>query len=315
MLLAAPCCCVILLKSSPRLGSVPSDHGLRVQTVYKVTIIEDRKRISEIHVPHVGLSVLFFGYTKKRFTAMFRIMGTSFNSYATGLFDVLSTEAQDALVATGTRKVLRDGQLFQSRGTIETGLVIVLKGHIRMMTIGIDGSALLSAVLGPGQQFNEVTLFAGAAQTHDAQAVGDTEVLVLTAAGYEQVAKRHPEIIQALLISNTHRLHQLVETFNDFRALPKSVVVARLLFKNARYQRGSSNVQSVEMEITQDDISMFLGVSRAYLNKVLSQLSDNGLIQLSYRKIRVLDIDALGTWIEDHLTYDPVDDLPGPEPE
>jgi len=237
-------------------------------------------------------------------------MVVSFNSYAHGLMESLSAEAHEALLKSGTRVKLGDGQLFQNRGTVTRNLVVILQGNIRMMTIGEDGSALLTAILGPGQQINEITLFAGVAQTHDATAVGETELLVLSEAEYETFETRYPEIVKALLISNVHRMHQFVEILNDLRALPKSVVLARILYKNAKYMRATPSANNADLRVTQDDIAMFLGVSRAYLNQVMSQLGDEGLIELAYRKVRVLDIATLGQWIEDHLTYETVDDLP-----
>ena len=242
-------------------------------------------------------------------------MVSSFNSYASGVMDRLSPDVREALLSAGTRVQLGDGQLVQSRGNKTIDLAIVLRGHIRLMTIGIDGSEMLTAILGPGQQFNEVTLFAGAARTHDAVAVGDTELLTLTSADYHRFAEKHPEIVQALLISNVQRVHQLVEILNDLRGLTKPVVLARLLLKNARHTRGTSNANSIELDISQEDIAMFLGVTRAYLNKVLGQLSDQGLIAISYRKVRVLDMVALERWIHDHLIYDTVENSEGGAPD
>ena len=234
-------------------------------------------------------------------------MGSSFNSYATGVWDTLSPDVRDALLAAGTRVQLGDGQLVQSRGNKTIDLAIILKGHIRLMTIGVDGSAMLTAILGPGQQFNEVTLFAGAARTHDAEAVGDTELLTLTASEYQRFAEQYPEIVNALLISNVQRVHQLIEILNDLRGLAKPVVLARLLLKNARNAPNATATNTAELDISQEDIAMFLGVTRAYLNKVLGQLSDKGLIEVSYRKVRILDMAALERWIQDNLIYDAVE--------
>ena len=235
-------------------------------------------------------------------------MISSFNSYTAGLLDVLSPHVAEALLASGKRVHLKPGQLVQSRGDHASELVVVLRGHVRMTTICEDGSELLSSILGPGQQFNEVTLFAHAARTHDAIAVGDTELLILDTTAYLQFADRHPEIIQALLVSNVQRVHQLVELLNDVRALPKTVVLARIIFKNAWRVRGESKANAVDLDIAQEDIAMFLGVTRTYLNKILGQLSDYGLIHVSYRKVHVLDMQALEKWIKERLSYFPVDE-------
>ena len=241
-------------------------------------------------------------------------MMSCFNSYAQGLLDLLSPETTEALLKSGKRVSLGDGQLFQSRGSDQIGMVVVLQGNVRLMTLGKDGTALLTAIFGPGQQFNEVTLFANVHLTHDVVSIGHAELLVLTSDQLDKLAQQHPEIMKALLVSNTQRLHQLVEILNDFRALPKRLVVARLLFKNARHQGAIGLNKSVELKITQEDIAMFVGVTRAYLNKVLADLSALGLIEVSYRKIKILDLSQFEAWIDDNLSYVAVENFQAPQP-
>ena len=235
-------------------------------------------------------------------------MVSTFNNYAAGLMDLLPCDAREALLASGTRVRLKNKQLVQSRGHKSIGLGVILQGKLRLMTIGIDGAAHLTAILGPGQQFNEVTLFANARRTHDAEAVGDAEILTLTAADYERLSKQYPVIIEALLISNVQRVHQLVETLNDLRAQTKVVALARVLLKNAWHVRGESKKNSLELDVSQEDIAMFLGVTRSYLNRTLGQLCDLGFIELSYRKITVVDLTGLADWVHDQLTYDSVEE-------
>lgn len=233
---------------------------------------------------------------------------SSFNSYTAGVLALLPPHVTTALLAAGRRAYFSDGQLLQSRGSHAAELVIILHGHVRMTTICETGDELLSGILGPGQQFNEVTLFAGAERTHDAVAVGSTELLVLDDVEYYTFSKRHPEIVQALLISNAQRVHQLVELLNDLRALPKSVVLARILFKNAWYVKGGSDSNFVDLDIAQEDIAKFLGITRPYMNRIVGQLTAAGLIEVSYRKVRVLNMQALEQWIKSRLAYNLVDE-------
>jgi len=235
------------------------------------------------------------------------VLQSTFNNYVPGMLDLLRDDARTALLASGTRIKIKSGKLFQNRGNQIVALCIILKGKLRMMTIGVDGSVLLSAILGPGQQFNEPTLFANTARPHDAQAVGDTEILVLSKREVDRLGEEYPAIIHALMVSSVNRLHHFIEALNDLRALPKSVVLARVLLKNARHLSGDSKAVSVDLGITQEDIAMFLGVTRAYLNKIVGQLSALGLIAVSYRNIRVLDMAALEQWIVSQLTYDNVE--------
>lgn len=231
-------------------------------------------------------------------------MDTTLNNYVPGIMDLLPADVRAAILASGYRVKLESGQLFQNRGKRLAALCIIVKGKLRMMTIGVDGSMLLSAILGPGQQFNEATLFANTACPHDAEAMGDTEILVLSRRDYEILAERHPSIVNALMVSSVGRLHQFIEALNDLRALPKSVAVARFLLKNARQMNGDPRVNSVELGVTQEDIAMWLGVTRAYLNRIVGELCGIGLIEVSYRRIHIPDVTRLRNWIVEQLTYE-----------
>lgn len=223
------------------------------------------------------------------------------------MLDLLPEDARAAVLRSGSRVRISSGKLFQSRGARIAALCIIREGKLRLMTIGVDGSVRLTAILGPGQQFNEATLFANTAPPHDAEAVGDTEILVLSKSEFEALAEGYPSIVHALMVSSINRMHHMIEALNDLRALPKSVVLARVLLKNARHICGGDKENPVDLAVTQEDIAMFLGVTRAYLNKIIGQLSEVGLIEVSYRNIRIRDIAALQRWVGHQLKYDTLD--------
>lgn len=234
-------------------------------------------------------------------------MTSNFNSYATGLLENLSTEGRKAVLSTGCRMRYTDGQAIQSRGQLAANLLIILSGRVRMITMGADGSTILTAILGVGQQFNEVTFFSKVVCPHDAVAIGDVELLSVTKSQYEAIARSHPEVVQALLVSNVQRVHQLVEALNDMRGLPKHVALARTLLKNAMHVLRGTNETHADLEITQEDVALFLGLSRPYVNKIVGQLTDEGLIKVSYRRIQVLDVVALQRWTDEHMVYSSVE--------
>lgn len=55
---------------------------------------------------------------------------------------------------------------------------------------------------------------------------------------------------------------------------------------------GTSN----EVEITQDELSELLGVTRATSRRCLADLADQGAIKLLYRKLRILDVEKLQSY-------------------
>jgi CRP-like cAMP-binding protein len=50
------------------------------------------------------------------------------------------------------------------------------------------------------------------------------------------------------------------------------------------------------IEITQEELGLLAGVSRAVANRSLAELEDEGLIRAEHGEIRVLDLAALKTY-------------------
>jgi CRP-like cAMP-binding protein len=75
--------------------------------------------------------------------------------------------------------------------------------------------------------------------------------------------------------------------------------VARLLRDHARGQTTLvEDSPSVGLLYTQNEVAAMVGSVREVVQRALKTLEHAGVIEMSRERIRILDVDALGVWID-----------------
>jgi len=220
---------------------------------------------------------------------------------APSLASLLSPELFATLRAAGTPVSYADKALVQARGDARPGLSIIHQGAVQIGNPGVDGSFVVTSVLGPGHCFGEMTLFGNLPRTHDAVAMGATVIDQVSAAAYERVAAAHPALDRAIMAMMARRLHVLLEFADDLRRLPLKVQLAKLLLTMADAQQGEARADA-----THEELAAILGVSRVAIGTALRALECDELVRRRYGSVEVLDHAALRVWIERRTMLSPI---------
>ncbi|NMP33225.1 Crp/Fnr family transcriptional regulator [Thalassotalea sp. M1531] len=183
-------------------------------------------------------------------------------------------------------------KLIHARGDVKPGLSVVISGLVKVGNYGLDGKYCLTRVLEPGETFGEFTLFGNLPRTHNAESLGDTEVLQLNASEFDLACQRIPQLKDTLLASLATKLHDCLEILDDVRRLPLTVRLAKTLVTIAK-TRGTNDVV-----IRQSDLADVTGVTVLSCHKALNVLTEQGLIKLAYGRIIINDRSAFTRWIE-----------------
>ncbi len=214
-------------------------------------------------------------------------------SKSPALFNLVDDGIQEAIIAAANVVRYTDGQLIHTRGQIKPGVSIVKSGYAKVGVNGLDGTFIMAGVLGPGESFGEFTIFTDLPRTHDVTASGTTEIYQIDEQRFNKLCDSHPELVKALLCSTLMRTHLLLELLDSMRRLPLKARAVKLLLSIA-YTTGSQDF----VRIRQTDLAESLGVTRVSLGKVVKKLSNEGLIELGYGKIRFPDRNRLERWLE-----------------
>lgn len=212
------------------------------------------------------------------------------------LFDLLSPQAKQWLANQGKRKTYKDGGTVHNRGDAGAAMGIVISGQVRLFQQRENGTQTFVSLIRAGAHYGDILLFRGKLRTHDAVSVGPTIVDHYGPAAFAKLLD-NAEIVKALYKITAIRLGRSMAMTDDLRVLPRDVHLGKVLLNQWRLRGDQDAIISV-----QDDLAGLVGVTTMTLSKSLARLREAGLIETGYRKIRVVDVEALKDWLRDRVS-------------
>ena len=211
-------------------------------------------------------------------------------------FASLSRGQRDALVGAAELLHLRRGAMLFRQGdpvgAAGSGFYGLAAGTLKASTLRGDGREAILALLEPGNWFGEITLIDGAPRTHDATALSAIEVLVVAPEAFARLMRdaAFANAMARLLALRVRVLDGLAEdnTLRDLRAR-----VARRLLTLSHGDATQSASARARVALPQEALAMMLGVTRQTLSAQLNALAADGVIRLGYRRVDIVDFDAL----------------------
>lgn len=211
-------------------------------------------------------------------------------------FGSLPPAERRQVLAESERVQLRAGEmLFRQGDRVPAGqgaFYGLLDGLLKVSSLREDGREAILAVLEQGNWFGEISLLDGLPRTHDATALGPTQVLVLPRAAFDALMHRHAfaQAICRLLAARTRSLYGMVEdaTLRSMRAR-----VAKRLLLLSRGDATLARQARPVVPVSQEALAMMLGITRQTLSKELKALVQAGAIALGYSRIEIASAQLL----------------------
>ncbi len=181
----------------------------------------------------------------------------------------------------------RAGQLIARPEDLANHLYILVNGRARLVRRNAEGRRLVMATLEPGAVFGEGALLGGADPDTFAEALNNCTIWSLPKAQVRELAQRHPILGWSLLQTFGKRLAQVENHLEDvaYKRLPERL--AALLLDLA------GNKASVITGTSHQSLADTLGTYRETVSAILRGFKRAGLVDLGYRRIRILDVEGL----------------------
>ena len=211
---------------------------------------------------------------------------------ASSHFQSLDAPELDRLAQLGRLQRLRHAERAARDGTYEDRLCVILSGAVRVSSQAPGAKEYVYAVLGPGSYFGLATAVRHAAFTADARAFGPTDLAVFPGPSLIELLDQQPRLWKHVcgLLSRRLRLALLALRDNSVAPLPERM--ARRLLGHA-LSSDLRGAKQVEVRMTQADLALMLGASRARINAALKTLERGGLVRAGYRGIAIRDLSGL----------------------
>ena len=196
------------------------------------------------------------------------------------------------LLAEGRRpRKYRAGQLIYLQGARPDHFYYLISGTARSFISTPDGEERVLAVHRAGGLMGEASFFDGCPRVTSAMALEDCLILSVDRAQLDAAFQRHPELALPML-QYLARTVRMLSGHVESSALPARQRVARWLLAQPIGADGA-------VRATHEGIGQAVGLSRVTVSRVLGELAAQGLVELGYRSVTVLDRDGL-----EHLAFD-----------
>jgi CRP-like cAMP-binding protein len=211
-----------------------------------------------------------------------------------GLFQGVSPEDADALAGSFKVAEISRGTVLFTEGEMGDSLYIVLSGKVKLGRRSSDGRENLVAVMGPSDQFGELSLFDPGPRTATAVAVTDARVAVLPKEALVQWVSQRPEIGLQLVRVIARRLRRTNTMLADLIFVDVPGRVAKQLLQLAqRFGAVEGGQLRVTHDLTQEELAQLVGASRETVNKALADFASRGWLRLEGKSVLILDRERL----------------------
>ena len=208
------------------------------------------------------------------------------------LFRDLSAGEVDRIAASTSQVRLPAGSILYRKGDSCAGFHVVVYGQVKLAFGASDGSEKVVEILGPGQSFGEAVMFLDKPYVVFAETLTDALLLHVGRAVIMQELEHSPDFARRMLGGLAHRLHRIVGDLEGYSLKSGTQrVIGYLLRDVAGGQTGRT--AEVTLPATKSVIASRLSITREHFSRILHELSDAGLIKVSGRNIRFLDLERL----------------------
>jgi len=162
----------------------------------------------------------------------------------------------------------------------------IVRGRVELYR-RIQGRRVVFQILGPGDVLGGTWSLFGRPSELVARALTEVTLTGLDQRDLMELVRTWPPSARALIAALTHRLERMQQRVAELAPLDLTARVAGFLLDETSGEAGG-------VPLAQSTVAQLLGASRSRVNRVLRSFEDQGLVQLAYRRVQVMDPGGLG---------------------
>lgn len=205
----------------------------------------------------------------------------------TALLRRLPEEALLRLAGFAHLKAMTRGETLFRRGDPGTGLLLVVKGRIRVSVPSSEGRDGVLNLVRAGEVVGEIALLDGHPRTADAIADTDCEVMLLERRDLLPLLEENGALALALMEVLCERLRQTSAQVEALMFQETGPRIARALLQLSSVQRLAS------VAVTQKQLGEMAGTSRESANRTLKAWEARGIVTLVPGRVTLRDEAAI----------------------
>ena len=220
------------------------------------------------------------------------------------MFEGLSPEAWEELRPLMRPLELAAGETVFHEGMPSFGLYILCEGKIKLAKHTRGGHSQILKLLGPGEILGEKTLFDGETYTCYAKTLEPSRLMFIPRDDFLAFVRRHPEVAIRLVEKLARELKAFGDKLVEIASRSAKERVARVLLELARaFGKKTPEGLDIGLELQRAELAEMASISTETAIRILSELSDRGIVALQGHRIIIRKPDSLRAMAHPFRTY------------
>ncbi len=192
----------------------------------------------------------------------------------------------------GRPLTLRAGAVLYMQGDRASSLYLIKSGRVRLFYMGEGGREITYRIIGEGQLVGEAA-FLSHLQQATISAVTDTALVVCPVQDLYPHISRSGEVSRAIFSLLAENYTALCNQLRRLTIPDSRKRVASYLLGLTAEDRGELGILRRTLPYTQEELAVCLNLHRTTVARALAGFAAAGYVRLGYKKIQVLEPEAL----------------------
>ena len=202
------------------------------------------------------------------------------------LFNGLPEDQIVAIEKIAVEKQINKGEIIVSEGDEGEGFFVIVEGRVKVFKVSTEGKEHILHIFGSGQPFGEVPVFTGQPFPASAEALVKSHLLFFPRKAFVDLISENPFLSLNMLAVLSKRLRQFTVQIEN---LSLKEVPGRLSTYLLYLSEEQENKESLSLNISKGQLASLLGTIPETLSRIFAKMSDQNLIDVNGRHIKLLD--------------------------
>lgn len=177
-----------------------------------------------------------------------------------------------------------------NRGDTAQGLYILLEGQLKLGVTSPQGSEKIISIVSPGESFGEAILFLERQFPVYAQAIMDSQVLLIPKHLIFSMLDNDPMLSRKMLAGLSVRMHQLIQ---DIEMLSLQSCTQRFIGYLLQISADVSDISKITLPASKATIASLLNLTPETLSRTIAKLQQMELIEVRGKDVMITDVKKL----------------------
>lgn len=210
------------------------------------------------------------------------------------LFQGMPAPDADAILAAGTRRALRKGQVLIRQGEPATAFFLLDRGYLKLTQVTPEGAEVIVRFVGPWDPVAAVTALGEGPYPVTATACDAVDLLAWPRAVLADLLARYPQLKTNILREMTAHMDDALTRLRELATLKVSQRLAHTLLRLTHASKTTTSAGlAVPHSLTRQELAELTGTTLFTVSRVLTDWEAAGLVRSTRARVEVVDAAGL----------------------